>query len=234
MSEERSAAWGGVALFHDDLHSHPLGLRLAGGGHARAVGAVLVDDGDAQVLGRLLEALLRKGGDVLHGQCPEGAARGLGPERVLEVPVLEHRVRDGGGDPQKLLLPVHALRDRHGVRARVDAGEDVHVLGVEEPLRLIDGDVGLGLRIRVHAHDLVLAQHAALVVGPVDGELGPAVVEERARRRERPAEVEDQADLDGLLLTDRHARPRQAQAEGGGENDHGDEAETRHGGPPGR
>ena len=95
---------------------------------------------------------------------------------------------------------VHALGDGHGMRARVDAGQDVHVLGIEQPLRLVDGHVGLGLRVRVDAHDLVLAQHAALVVGPVDGELGASIVEERPRGGEGPAEVEDQADLDGLLL----------------------------------
>src|SRR5437870_4806520 len=64
----------GEAFLQHDLHPVLLGFRLVGGGDAGAVRTVLIDDGHAQVLRRLLESVLRVGGDVLHGVGAEESA----------------------------------------------------------------------------------------------------------------------------------------------------------------
>ena len=213
LGHERGEVGGlrGVAFLQHDLHAVLLALGLVGRGHAGPVGPVLVDDGDAHVLGRLLQPLLRVAGDVVHAVDAEEAPVGLGAERVLEVPVLQHRVRDGGGDPQELLLLVHPLRDRDRVGARVDAGQDVHLLDVEQPLGLVDRHVGLGLAVAVHLDDLVLAEHAALLVDVVDHHLGAAPAVERPGGGEGPGVIVERADLDGLALG-RHRRARRPRA----------------------
>ncbi len=188
------------AFLEDDLHALLLGLGLVGGGHPGAVRPVLVDDRHAQILGRLLEPLLRVAGDVLHRVGAEQAAVGLGPERVLEIAIHEHAVGDGGGDPQELLLLVDLLGQRDGVGTRVDAGQDVDLLDVQQPLGLVDGDLGLRLAVAVDLHDLVLAQHATALVDEIDHHLGAAPAVERAGGRERTRVVEEHADLDGLAL----------------------------------
>ncbi len=204
-----------VAFLEHHLHADLLGLGLVGRGDADPVGPVLVDDGDAEVLDRLLQLLLRVVGDVVDGAGAEEAAVGLRPEGVLEVAVLHHRVRDRGGDPQELLLLVDPLRDRHRVGARVDAGQDVDLLDVEQPLRLVDRHVGLGLAVAVDLDDLVLAEHAALLVDVVDDHLGPAPAVERAGGRERARVIVEGADLDGLGLRHRGRRGGGEQRDGG-------------------
>ena len=174
-----------------------------------------MDDGDAEVLERLLQLVLRVVGDVVDGAGAEEAAVGLRPEGVLEVAVLDHRVGDRGGDPQELLLLVDPLRDRHRVGARVDAGQDVDLLDVEQPLRLVDRHVGLGLAVAVHLDDLVLAEHAALLVDVVDDHLGPAPAVERAGGREGPGVIVERADLDGLGLRHRGGRREDEQRDRG-------------------
>jgi len=47
------------------------------------------------------------------------------------------------------------FRQRHRVRAGVDAGEHVHLLDVEQALGLVDRDLRLGLAVAVDADDLV-------------------------------------------------------------------------------
>src|SRR5262249_43472009 len=178
----------------------------------------------AQVLRRLLEALLGVGGDELHRPHPEEPAVGLRPERVLQVPVLEDGVGDGRGDPQELLLLVHALGDRHRVGAAVDAGEDVDLLDVEQPLRLVDRHVGLGLAVAVHLDDLVLAEHAALLDDVVDDHLGAAPAVEGAGRGKRPRVIVEGADLDRLLRLD---RPGEGGTEDGSDQGR-DHARTHH------
>src|SRR5712664_784535 len=215
-----------VAFLEHHLHADLLGLRLVGRGHAGAVGPVLVDDGGPDVLGRLLQLLLRVVGDVIDGAGAEEGAVGLGPEGELEVPVLDHRVRDGGGDPEELLLLVDPLRDRDRVGARVDAGQDVDLLDVQQALRLVDRHVSLGLAVAVHLDDLVLAEHAALLVDVVDDHLGPAPAVERAGGRERARVVVERADLDGLGLRDRGRRGSDEQR-GGGERGQGRENARR-------
>jgi hypothetical protein len=87
------------------------------------------------------------------------------------------------------------------VRARVDAGQDVDLLDVQEPLGLVDRDVGLGLAVAVDLHDLVLARHAAALVDEVDHHFGAAPAVERAGGGERTRVVVEQADLDRLRLS---------------------------------
>ena len=171
---------GRVALLEHDLHALLLALGLVGGGHPGAVRAVLVDDRDAHVLGRLLQPVGRVAGDVGDRAHAEEAAVGLGAEGVLEIAILQHRIRDGGGDPEELLLLVDPLGDGHGVGATVDAGQDVDLLDVQEPLGFVDRDVGLGLAVAVDLDDLVLAEDAALFVDVVDHHLGAAPAVQRA------------------------------------------------------
>ena len=177
-----------------------LGFRLVGGGDTGAVWTVLIDDGHAQVLRRLLESVLRVGGDVLHGVGAEESAVGLRAEGVLQIAILQDVVRDGGGDPEKLLLLVDLVGEGHRMRRGVHAGEDVHLLGVEQPLRLVDRDFGLGLAVAVDLDDLVLAEHAALFVDVIDDHLGAAPAVEGAGGREGPGVIEQDADLDRLPL----------------------------------
>src|SRR5688572_4016023 len=195
------------AFLQDDLHALLLGLRLVGGGDAGAVRAVLVDDGDAHVLGRLLELVLRIVGDVLDGVLAEESAVGLRAEGVLEIAILQHGVGDGGGDPQELLLLVDLLGQRHRVRARVDAGEDVDLLDVQQALGLVDGHLGLRLAVAVDLHDLVLAEHATALVDVVDDHLGAAPAVEGSGGGEGPGVIVENADLDRLALRVRALAP---------------------------
>ena len=191
---------GRVAFLEDHIEPQLLGPRLVAERHVGAVGAVLVDDGQPQLLGRLLELLLRELVDVLDRQRAELVTGGLGAEGVLEVASVEDLGRYGRGDPEELLLLVDALGDGNGVGARVDAGQDVHLLDAEQALGLVDGDVGLGLAVAVHLHDLVLADHAAPLVDEVDHHLGAAPAVERAAGGKGARVVVEQADLDGLGL----------------------------------
>jgi hypothetical protein len=153
----------------------------------------------------------------------------LGWGRKVYWRVLQHRVRDGGRDPQELLLLVHALRDRHRVGARVDADQDVDLLDVEQPLGLVDRHVGLGLAVAVDLDDLVLAEHAALLVHVVDDHLGPAPAVERPGGGERPGVIVEGADLDGLALGRRRRGGDGEQRERGHRGQDGLDGARRHG-----
>src|SRR5215813_1353781 len=60
-----------IALLENDLHALLLGFRLVGGGDTGAIGAVLIDDGGAHVLGRFLELVLRVVPHVRDGVLAE-------------------------------------------------------------------------------------------------------------------------------------------------------------------
>src|SRR5262249_32038688 len=96
--------------------------------------------------------------------------------------------------------------------ARIDAGEHVDLLDVEQPLRLVDGDLGLGLAVAVHADDLVLAEHAALLVDHVDDHLRAAPAVEGAGGGERPGVVAEATELD---RGSRRGGPRDPWPDGG-------------------
>src|SRR2546421_407610 len=108
-----------VGFLEDHVEAELPGLRLVSRRHVGAVGSVLVDDREAQVLGGLAELLLRVVGDILDRELPDLIAGGLGPEDVLETAAVEDLGGDGRGDPEELLRLVHPLGQRHRVGARV-------------------------------------------------------------------------------------------------------------------
>jgi hypothetical protein len=81
------------------------------------------------------------------------------------------------------------------VRAGVDAHQEVDLGVVQQPLGLVDGHVGLGLRIRLDGDDLV-ALDTALLVNEVDGDLVADGGSLRAPGRKCSGVVVDYADLD--------------------------------------
>ena len=138
---------------------------------ADTVGTVLVDERDLDVL--WLDAELGLG--VFGDETSKGLAILIGvnlrAEHVFQVLVLEHGGRDRGRDPKDLLLLLDLGRERHGVRARIDAVDDFDLLLVDQALDLVDRGVRLALRIGVDRHDLVFAGDAATFVDEVDGDL---------------------------------------------------------------
>src|SRR5262249_2706674 len=158
---------------HDLSDAALLALRDVGLGYARAVGAVLVDHRDLEILG--LDAELGLG--VLGQEGWSGFAVLVGmdlrAEYVVKVLALEHRGGDRGGDPKNLLLSFELGRERHRMRARIYTENDVYLLLVDQTLRLVDGDVGLALRVRLDGLDLVFAEHAAVFVREIDRDLRP-------------------------------------------------------------
>ncbi len=137
-----------VAFAQHDLQPELLGEPLAGLGDADAIGTVLVDDRDLDVL--RLHAELRLG---VFGE--EGGERlavligmNLGAEDVLQVLVLEHRRRDRRRDPEDLLLRLDLGGERHRMRAGIDAVDDLDLLLADQALDLVDRDVGLALASR--------------------------------------------------------------------------------------
>ena len=81
------------------------------------------------------------------------------------------------------------------MRARIDAHQHVDLLLVQEPLRLVDRDVDLRLRIDEDADDLVPLDAAALV-DHVDRDLVADRGGLGAAARERAGQIVDRADLD--------------------------------------
>src|SRR6266480_3104346 len=102
--------------------------------------------------------------------------------------------------PSKTLEEIAVVIQRYGVGARVDAGEDVHLVDVQQPLGLVDRDLGLGLSVPVDLDDLVLAEHPALLVDVVDHHLGAPPAVERPARGERTGVIKEHTDLDRLSL----------------------------------
>jgi hypothetical protein len=182
-----------------DVEARLLRALLVAARHVDAVGAVLVDDRDAEVLGILAELFLRVLGEEVGRHQPELASAGLRAEDVLQVPVLEHRRGDAGGDPHELLELLDPGGDGDALRRGVEAEQHVHLLLLDQADGLVDGDVGLALRVGVHRLDLVAAD-AALLGEVVDHDLGAERVELGPAARERPGVVIDHADLDLLAL----------------------------------
>lgn len=73
---------------------------------------------------------------------------------------------------QNLLVLLDLGGEGHRVRAGVHARDDVELLLVDQPLDLVDGDVGLALGIDLEGGDLVLAADAAALVAELDRDVG--------------------------------------------------------------
>jgi hypothetical protein len=188
-----------VAFLHDDVHAHLLAFDVVRRGDAGAVRTVFVDDGDAHVLRRNAELRLRVVVDVFAGGLPVLIAVHGRPEDVLELLVLQHRARDADVQPEEFLARIRLLRHRHALRARVDAGDDVDLLLVDEPRHLVDRDIDLRLRVGEDGVDLV-AIHTAMLVDVIDCRLGADLGRLGAAAGERTRDVVDKADLDFFLL----------------------------------
>src|SRR3546814_6869204 len=87
----------------------------------------------------------------------------LWAEDRAEMPVLEHRRRDAGVDPEELLGGIDLHREGHAVSARKDTHDHVDAGLGEHPLGLVDGHVGLALGVGIGRLDLVTRDAAALV-----------------------------------------------------------------------
>ena len=190
----------GIAFLEHDLESGLLGIGLVGGGDADAVGTVLVNQRDLDVLG--LHAEFRLG--MFGKEAREGLAVLVGvnlrAEHVLQVLVLEHGGRNRGGDPEDLLLLLDLRGKRDRMRTRKNAVDDVDLLLVDQACGFVDGDVGLALGVGVDRSDLVLAADAAFLIDEVDRDLRADRGGDRATRSERTGEVVDHADAHRLGL----------------------------------
>ena len=146
---------GRIALVQHDVHAGLLGAFLVALGDVDAIGAVLVDDGDAHVLRVLAELRLRIGGDHLGGRQPPLRAVRLRPEHVFQVTIAQHRRGDAGGDPHELLELLDARRGRHALGRGVEAQQHVHLFLLDQAGRFVDDNVGLALAVGVDRLDLV-------------------------------------------------------------------------------
>jgi hypothetical protein len=63
--------------------------------------------------------------------------------------------------------------ERHGVRAGIDAIDNLDLLLVYQTLDVVDRDIHLALAVGINGHDLILAGNAAAFVDEVDCDLGP-------------------------------------------------------------
>jgi hypothetical protein len=189
---------GGIAFVQSYLET---GLRRAFGaalGDVGAVGPVLVDDGDAQILRVLAELRLGIGRDHRgRGQAPLRAV-GLRPEDVLQIAPFQHRRGDAGGNPHEFLELLDPRRRRHALGRGDEAEQHVDLFLLDEAHRLVDRHVGLRLRVGVDRVDLV-AVDAALRVEPVDHDLGAEIVQLGAAAGEGSGQIVDDADLDRLV-----------------------------------
>ena len=100
------------------------------------------------------------------------------------------------------------------MRAGIDAVDDVDLLLVDQPLDLVDRDIGLALRVGVDRRDLVFAADAAALVAQIDRDLRADRAGDRAAGRERPGEIVDDADADRFRLG-LGVAPVEAQSGGG-------------------
>ncbi len=162
---------GGVALAQHHLDAGLLGVGLVGRRDADAIRAVLVDQRDLDVLRIHTELALR----MLGEEAREGLAILVGMDlrakHVLQVLVLEHGGRDRGRDPEDLLLLLDLGRERHRMRARIDAVDDVDLLLTDQAFGLVDRNVGLALGIRGDRSNLGLAADTAFLVDEIDRDL---------------------------------------------------------------
>ena len=131
----------------------------------------------------------------------------LRAEHVLQALALEDRGGDADVRPHELLGGVDFGGHRHAVRRREHAHQRVDLDLVQEPLGLVDRDVGLRLRVGVCRDDLVPLDATALV-DHVDRNLGRDRGRQRAAASERAGVVVNDAELDFLLRGRRQAGAR--------------------------
>ena len=140
---------------------------------------------------------------------PNWSPRGLRAEHIFEVLVGQHGGRDAGGDPHEVLQLLDARGHRHALRRREEAEQHVDLFLLDQPHRLVDGDVRLALGVGVDGLDLV-ALDAGLGV-MVEHDLGADILQLRTAARERAGQVVNHADLDFLFLSlggNRHPQHR--------------------------
>jgi hypothetical protein len=138
-------------------------------------------------------------GDEIGGHQAELTAARLRPKDVLQVPILEHRRGNAGGDPHELLELLDAGGRRHAFRRGVEAEQHVDLLLLDQANRLVDGDLGLALSVGVERLDLI-ALDAALLDEVVDHDLRAEGMQLGAAAREGPGVVVDHPDLELLAL----------------------------------
>ena len=187
-----------IALVENDLEAVFLGALDIALRDIGAVGAVFVNDRDAQILRLLPELRLRVFVDHLgRGQTPLPSVR-LRPEDILQVAALQHRRGDAGRDPHEFLELLDPRRGRHALGRRIKAEQHVDLFLLDQAHGFVYRNVGLALRIGVDRLDLVPGD-AAMRVEPVDHDLGAEILQLRPAPGERPGQVIDDADLDRLL-----------------------------------
>ena len=187
-----------ISLVDHDVEAGLPGALLGTPRHVDTVRPIFMDDGDAQVLRRLAELLLRVCRDEA-GRCQaELAAARLRSEDIFQVTVLEDGRRDTSGDPHELLDLIHPRRDGNALRRGEEAEEDVDLLLLDQAHGFVDGDLGLALRVRIDWLDLITLD-PAVPVEIVDHDLGAERVEIGATARQRAAVVVDHPDPDLLL-----------------------------------
>ena len=168
-----------------------------------------MDDRDAQVLRLLAELFLGVLGDEIHRHQAELIAARLRTEDIFEILVGQHRRGNAGGDPHELLQLLDAGGHRHALRRREEAEQHVDLFLLDEADRLVDGDVGLALRVGIDRLDLVAFD--AGLAEMVEHDLGAGVLQLGAAAGERAGQVVDHADLDFLFLGlggNRHSQHR--------------------------
>src|SRR3546814_16330839 len=103
-----------------DLHAVLLCAAFVALCDAHTIGAVLVDDRDAKILGLAAQLRLREVREHVRRHLAELAAMHLWAEAIAEMPVLEHRRRDAGVDPDKLLGGIDLRREGQDQKGDVE------------------------------------------------------------------------------------------------------------------
>jgi hypothetical protein len=157
-----------------------------------------MDDGDAQVLRLLAELFLGVLRDEIHRHQAELVAGSLRAEYVFEVLVGEHRGRNAGRDPHKILQLLDARGHRHALRRGEEAEQHVDLFLLDQPHRLVDRNIRLALGIGIDRFDLVTLDAGLGVL--VEHDLGADILQLGAAAGERAGQVVNHADLDFLFL----------------------------------
>jgi hypothetical protein len=217
----------GIAFLQHDLETGLLRAGIVALGNVDAVGAVLMNDGNAQILRLLAELLLGVLRDEIHRHHAELVARGLRAEYVFEILVGQHRRRDAGGDPHEVLQLLDPRRHRHALRRGEEAEQHVDLFLLDQPDGLVDRHIRLALGVGVDGLDLVTLDAGLGVL--VEHDLGADILQLRTAARERAGQVVNHADLDFFLLSlggNRHPQHRQC---GGQPNEQACSLAPRHG-----
>ena len=183
-------------LQHDLADVLFVGKALVGLLHAGAVGAVLVDQRDLQVRGLGAELRLAVFAEQRDRRLAIGVRLRRRAKDIAQMPVLQHRGGDRAVDPQDLFGLVDFGGERHRLRARIDAEDDVDLFLGDQPLGLVDRDIDLALRVGADRLDLVFAENAALAVDMVDRELRADRQRHRAGAGKGPGKIVQQPDAD--------------------------------------